>query len=280
MEFPIEDPRTSARQVVRDSVDAGLWNRNDAFTRKLVDTIKAHRLYSHPILKAWERNEFTAESMRMVHSEVRVAFAIVFTDALLRLAQTTTQIEPMVGPRAKMAARFLILLNVMDELGFKPNPAEAESFAGHPGHSHYWQLTETLEALGAPEETWASYVAAPESRVTRESIERNFGDHLRLATVLAVIETVFVPYYDPWARNTIAVCSSDIADGYHSIHVGDAEGNSVDDDHSEDSWYIVRQALTPERYAEVETVTAEVLDVWNRFIDMLLRRHEELKRAA
>lgn len=284
MQLPIDNPRKYCRQLVRESVDSATWSRNEAFTHRLADTIRGHRLHTHPIVDAWRRKQFTAESMQLVHLEVRSAYAVVFTDALLRLMQTTSQLEPKLGYKAKLAARFLILLNVVDELGGKPNPGGTETLYGHPGYSHYWQLAETLDALGAGEDVWHSYVPTPEARATRETLEKNFDDHLRLSVILAAIETVYVPYYNPWAANTVHICSpdtsTDVAEGYHSVHVDDEEGKSLDEDHSEDSWHVVRQALTPDRYAEIEKFTVETLDVWARFMDMLLRKDQELKRVA
>lgn len=280
MSYPIADPRTTSRQIVRESVDAETWRKNEAFTNKLVASIRNHRLSSHPVMDAFNRKHFTCETMAMVHSEVRVAFAEHFTDALIRLMQTTGELERRLGAKAKMAARFLIELNVLEELGFKPNRSDRNGFCGHPAYSHYWQLTDTLAALGQPESKWSSYVPEPESLAVRERLLGAFNDHLRLATILAAIETAFVPYYGPWAVNTIAVARTDISGGYHSIHVEDESGVAVDDDHSEDSWYIVRQAVTPDRYEEVEKFLGEVLDEWARFVDMFFVKDRAMRSAA
>ncbi|WP_146209828.1 hypothetical protein [Vitiosangium sp. GDMCC 1.1324] len=280
MNFPIENPRDVSRQIVRESIDAELWRKNEAFTNQLEHIIKTSRLYNHPLLQSWVRKEFTLESMGIVHSEVRYAFAEHFGDALIRLMQTTGSFERKLGAKAKMAARFLIQLNVLEELGYKPTPRGKTGFCGHPGFSHYWQLVDTLTALNHPEAKWAAYVPAPESVAVRESLLGSFDDHLRLAVVLAGIETAFIPYYGPWAENTIAVSPTDISGGYHSIHVEADDGTVVDHDHSEDSWYIVRQALTPDRYAEIETFLKDVLEMWARFVDMLAAKDRDVKRAA
>jgi hypothetical protein len=280
MNFPIENPREVSRQIVRESVDPQTWRKNLAFTHKLEAMIKASRLFNHPVIASFARKEFTLASMAIVHSEVRAGFAEHFGDALIRLMQTTGTLERRLGAKAKMAARFLIQLNVLEELGYKPTPLGKTGFCGHPGFSHYWQLLETLTALGEPEAAWAAYVPSPEALAARETLLGNFDDHLRLAVVLAGIETGFIPYYDPWAANTIAVSQTDISGGYHSIHVEDASGAVVDHDHSEDSWYIVRQAATPDRYAEIEAFLADLLERWARFIDMLAAKDREIKRAA
>lgn len=280
MQFPLENPRQHSRQLVQNSVDPKTWERNTGFTHGLVDKIVKHRLCNHPVLGALDRKEFTLESARMMHLEFRVAFAQIFTDGLIRLMETTNQLEPALGAKAKVAARFLIQMNVLEELGYRPNSAGTEEFCGHPGFSHYLLFTDTLAALGASEDTWKSYVASKESWAARETLEGNYDNHLRLAVVLALCETAFVYYAGPWAKNTIHVCKTDIAGGYHSIHVEDADGTSIDDDHSEDSWYIVRQALTPERYGEIDSMLTEVLDIWSDFGDMWLRKHQAMKLAA
>jgi len=280
MSFPIENPREASRQLVRASVDARTWQQNTAFTDRLEAMIRSSRLWNHPVIASWARNEFTLASMAIVHAEVRAGFAEHFGDALLQLMQTTTTLERRLGARAKMAARFLVQLNVLEELGFRPTPLGTAGFSGHPGLSHYWQLVDTLAALGEPEERWAAYVASPEAAAAAATLRDNFGDHLRLAVVLAGIEAAFLPYYGPWAANTIAVSGTDLSGGYHSIHVADEAGVAVDDDHAEDSWYIVRQAVTADRYAEIEALLADVLEQWARFIDMLATKDRALKRAA
>ncbi|NVJ05909.1 hypothetical protein HUW63_11775 [Myxococcus sp. AM001] len=280
MKFPIENPREISRRIVRESVDADLWQQNEDFTRKLERGIKDSRLFNHPVIASFARKEFTLKSMGLVHSEVRYAFAEHFGDGLIRLMETTGALERRLGAKAKMAARFLIQLNVLEELGYKPTPLGKAGFCGHPGFSHYWQLVDTLTAVGHPEERWSSYEASPESAAVRKRLLDSFSDHLRLAVVLAGIETAFIPYYGPWADNTLAVCPTDISDGYHSIHVEDESGAVVDTDHSEDSWFIVRQALTPDRYAEVESFLSDTVEEWARFVDMLAAKDREVKRAA
>lgn len=279
MDFPSDNPREVSRQVVRESVDPELWRKNEAFTDKLDHMIKTSRLFHHPVVESWARKEFTLASMAIVHSEVRYAFAVHFGDALIRLMQTTGTLEHRLGPKAKMAARFLIQLNVLEELGFKPTPLGKSGFYGHPGFSHYWALCDTLEALGHTEDKWRAHVPSPESVAVREALLGAFDDHLRLAVMLAGIEAAFIPYYDPWAANTIAVCPTDISGGYHSIHV-EGDTGAVDHDHSEDSWYIVRQALTPDRYAEIEAFFRDTLELWARWVDMLAVKDREIKRAA
>lgn len=269
------DSRTATRQLIRDTVDPALWTRNEAFTRALVsDTILAHRLHRHPILQAWENGEFTLRGIQLVHTEVRAAFLEAFSESLLRLMQTASQLEPTLGYRAKLAARFLVQLNVLDEIGFKIDGSDGRAL-GHPSFAHYWLLADAMRTLGLDEADWRAHTPSPEARATRATLDENQNDHLRLAVLLACIETVFMPYYGPWAKNSIRVCPA-LAEpnGYHSVHVEDDAGHFVDDDHSEDSWYVVRQALTAERYDEIRRFTGALLDTWAKLFDRL----HELRR--
>lgn len=274
MSAPQTDSRSAARKLIKESVDPSLWEDNEAFTRKLVrETILAHRLHRHPILDAWHANAFTLDGIRLVHMEVRTAFLEVFSESLLRLMQTSSQLEPTLGFKAKLSARFLVQLNVLDEIGFKLGASEDGSYVGHPSFAHYWLLADAMSSLGLSEAQWRSHTPSPEARATRATLDDNQNDHLRLAVLLACIETVFMPYYTPWAKNSIHVCPELRApNGYHSVHIEDEEGHSVDDDHSEDSWYVVRQALTPERRTEIVPFTISVLDTWAALFDSLLER--------
>lgn len=221
----VDNPRKVSRQLVKNSVDANVWDRNTEFTNRVVKKIRDHRLCHRPVIDALDRGEFTLESVRMMHLEFRVAFARIFTDGLIRLVQTTSQLEPTLGAKAKVDARFLIQLNVLEELGYRLNPSGSDYFCVHPGYSHYSLFTDTLTALGAPESSWKSYVPSKESLAARETIEGNHNDHLRLAVVLALCETVFVYYAGPRAKNTLSVCKQEIANGYRSIHVEDEDGS-------------------------------------------------------
>lgn len=272
------DSRTAARELIKASIEPALWEQNEAFSRKLVaETILAHRLHRHPILDAWNRSEFNLAAIRLVHMEVRAAFLETFSESLLRLMQTSSQLEATLGFKAKLAARFLVQLNVLDEIGFALGTSSDGHNVGHPKFAHYWLLADAMQALGLTEAQWRTHTPSPEARATRATLDGNQNDHLRLAVLLACIETVFMPYYNPWAKNSIKVCPALSApNGYHSVHIEDDEGHSVDDDHSEDSWYVVRQALAPSRYEEIREFTASLLETWAQLFDSLLTRSRAL----
>ena len=112
--------------------------------------------------------------------------------------------------------------------------------------------------------------ATPMARAARKTFEENYQDYALLTTVLALSESVFDKYAGSWADNVARSENIDTKKGYHSIHVQHDDGHSVDDDHSEDSWTLVKQALTPERYEEIEAKCEAWLDIWAQFADHVM----------
>jgi hypothetical protein len=170
----------------------------------------------------------------------------------------------------KIAARFLVALNVLDELGFEPGVVTEGEYAGSPLQSHYLEFEKTLHELGLTDQQISDYVPSDAAVACRRTLENVFGDHTMLALVLAIAETVFVKFAGPWAQNVRKRTAVDTTKGYHAIHV-EIGGSSVDDDHAEDMWLLFRQALEPAHYDRARAKAKEVLDTWTAFLDHLGR---------
>jgi hypothetical protein len=80
---------------------------------------------------------------------------------------------------------------------------------------------------------------------------------------------VFTQFAGPWAKGVGAKTSIDVSGGYHSIHV-EKDGQFIDDDHSEDAWFVFQQAITPDRHDEILSRVSEWLDTWSSFLDQLV----------
>ena len=270
-----DNPRKQARQAIQSVVSPELWKRNGEFSSHLLDVIQAHGISRHPLMAALSEAKFDLALMRAFHLEFQHAFARVFTDALLRLMFTTRELETEFGPLGKVAPRFLLQLNLLDELGFKPGTAKG-GFSGSPMLAHYVQFDQLLSQLELSRENIAAYRPSGAALACQASFEENFDDHMLLSCVLAVAETVFGRYSGPWAMNVGASTGVDVSQGYHSIHV-EHEGESIEDEHSEDAWCVFRQAARPERYDEIESSVKRWLDTWCEFLEHLLtqgQKHE------
>lgn len=267
--YEVGDSRKAGRQAVRSSVPASLWEQNAGFRSRLVESILAHRIVSHPIIAELDAGRLDLAAQARFHLEFRHAFAQIFTDALVQAMFTSRQLEDRLGVMGKVSARFLLQLNVLDELGFVPAAAGAVEYAGNPRLSHYAEFAETLRQLGVSAAQAVSYAPSVIAGKCRATFEDSYDDHAALTGILAVAETVFTSFAGPWAKCVGASTGIDVSTGYHSIHV-EKDGHFVDDDHSEDAWLVFQQALTPERYAGIAAAVTRWLDTWSAFFDQFL----------
>jgi len=262
-------PRQIARQAVQGSVAPDLWKKNRAFSEELKKTILSHRLVHHPLIGEMDSKTMSPAVAKMMHLEFGHAFAQIFTDSVVRAMFDCSQVEPRCLAVGKVGARFLLQLNLLDELGFVPGDATTGEYAGSPLLAHYVQFDEVTKSLGVSEAEKASYKPHKASVAARKSFEDQYGDYVLLTGVLAVAEQVFTKFAGPWARSTNRSAGVDISKGYHAIHVEDAEGGFLDDDHSEDSWYVFSQAVEPARYDELRKKVVNWLDVWAEYCDAM-----------
>jgi hypothetical protein len=264
------DPRQTARKAIIDSVPKGIWDQNRVFMNEMNKLIESHRILSHPLIALMNKGTFNENAIRRFHLEFGYAFAQIFTDAVLQAMGTCKQLERRLGPKGKMASRFLLQLNMLDELGFEQPDGKSEGYIGSPNESHYVKFHETLSQLGVSHEQMLAYQASPFAMACRQSFESTYSDHVALTCVLACAESCFDVFAGPWAKNTEAKTKVKVEGGYHSIHVLDEAGHGIDDAHSEDMWFIFCQAVTPDRYAEMRSNVQLWVDTWAKFADSLL----------
>lgn len=276
----LNEARKNGRQIIQQSVPPALWQQNGRFCDRLHAVINSHRMSHHPLIRAMKSASIDAAGQRTIHLEFRYAFSQIFTDALLMAMFRTVELEPRLGSVAKVAGRFLIQLNVLDELGFVPNGSTTAEYAGHPNRAHLLEFDSTLHQLGFSQEEINSYIPSEAAVASRRAFEDDYDDLTLLVTTLAAAEAVFVHYTVAWANNVHARTTVDTEHGYHSIHT-DHDGEFLDDDHSEDMWFVLRQALVPERYAQVLAHVQKVLDTWSRLLDsMMASASTEVSAAA
>ncbi|MDT3251682.1 hypothetical protein QZQ97_12180 [Serratia sp. root2] len=225
---------------------------------------------TNPILSKMNSGEFNLNQMKVFHLEFYHAFAQVFTDAVIEALSSAKQLEGRLGARAKMAARFLLQINLLDELGFHPGTGSDGSYNGQPALAHYVQFFNTIEQLGMSEDEVKAWMPMSSSVACRATFENAYGDYPQLVALLAVAETVFHDFATPWAKSVDVATDIDVSRGYHSIHVETETGESIEDGHSEDAWILFCQAITEDRFEEMVQRVDLWLKVWNDFCNDLL----------
>ncbi len=263
------NPRESGRKAIEETVAPQDWKENRKIAESLKTMLAKHPISTHPLMEFFENETLDNKLSLRLHQEFGYAFAQVFTDAVIKAMFLSSQMEDRLGPRAKATARFLWALNLQDELGYFPGE-DGENYKGNPYEAHYFQFVQLFKDLGATETAIKEYVPSDAAIKARKSFEDSYSDYKDLTTILALAESIFDDFAGPWADNVGRSTNIDVSKGYHTIHVEDDHGESIDDEHSEDSWTLFCQAITPEDGEELKKKTRDWIDTWHSFADSLL----------
>jgi len=274
----MEHPREQGREFLKKTVPADLWNQNWQFCDELKKLIHSHKINRHPLIGVLNNEILNKEISKMIHLEFAYAFAQIFTDALIYAMAKSAELEPRLGPEAKVAARFLFQLNLLDELGFQPSEKISGDYFGNPELAHYCQFVSTVKSLGANPQDIYKFKPSASAMDSRQTFVAYFDNYVMLAGVLACAETVFSLFAGPWARSVSKSTQIDVSQGYHKIHVEDESGEFLDDYHSEDSWYLLAQALVPDKYKELRDNMNDWLDIWADFADNIVHLARNIDR--
>jgi hypothetical protein len=259
--------RELGRNTIKATLSDEAWTQNTYFTNELKGMIASHRLMTHPMINILNSGKLSEDAVKLFHIEFYFAFAQVFTDAIVTAMASASELEARLGPMGKVSARFLLQLNLLDELGFEPCDDGFGEHKGDPGLAHYIEFHKVLKQLGITADTLRAHVPSEIARKGRATYEDTYGDYLMTIGLLAAAENIFTVFAGPWSRSVALSTSIDTKVGYHSIHVADEDGSFLDDDHSEDTWYLVRQALTAERKSELKQKMLGWLDAWSEYLD-------------
>lgn len=193
----------------------------------------------------------------------------------------TRQLEPRLNPASKMPARFLLTLNTLDEFGFRPGADENGYYRGNPCYAHYPLFEGVLDELCITLPERVGYQPSKIANEVREFLQASYDDLATVTALLAVAEEEVILYSPPLRRSTGAV-GLDVENGYYNVH-GTSDDNSAeanDDDHEDDLWYVLAQALTPNRDEELRVLCLKYCDLWNDFWSLQMKLLDNQKIAA
>jgi hypothetical protein len=262
----LDQPRKKAIAAMRASIAQDLWQRNAAFVENLRQLIATHPVARHRAIGVLNSGALDLASMRTIHLEYRHAIVQIFTDALLAAQLQTRQLEPRLAPGAKLAPRFLITLNDLDEFGFRPGSDAEGYYRGNPAYAHYPLFERVLDDYGISLRQRQSYQASRISRQVRQFLEHSYGDYLDVVVLLAAAEEEVILFSPPLREATCAL-GIGVDDGYYFVHgvSEDDTAEAADDDHENDLWLALTQALTPEHYPRVQQLCMRYCDLWDQF---------------
>jgi len=267
-----EEPRRKAIAAMRNSLHTAAWDNNAHFIGELRTAVGQHPVATHPAIAALNRGELSLAAMRHIHLEYRHAIVQIFTDALLMAQHLSHRLEPRLPPGAKMPARFLLTLNDLDEFGFRPGTDRLGHYAGNPEYAHYPLFEAVCDDLGLSVAQRREHVPSPIAQQVRTYLEAAYGDYDAVVALLAVAEEEVILFSPPLREATKAL-GIDVTTGYYHVHgvSTDDTAEAADDDHEDDLWIILNQALEPRRYAAVRAMCLHYCDLWAEFWTEQLR---------
>lgn len=276
----LNNPRQSARDLLKESVSNERWEQNREFLNRLRQRIGQHPVTNHPAIEALNSSAFDIEGIRQVHLEYRHAIVQIFTDALLMAQIQTKQLEPSLESGVKMYARFLLTLNTLDEFGFKPGVDNSGYYRGNALGAHYPLYEEVLDELGIDRIEREQYEPSEFSRRLRDFLESSYEDLSEVVSLLAAGERVVVLFSAPLRENAKTV-GVDTSKGYYMVHGAsdDDQSEGDDDTHEDDLWYVLMQSLSPDQYANVEAMCEKYCDLWVSFWDAQMKLVEAKQKV-
>ena len=99
----------------------------------------------------------------------------------------------------KMAGRFLLTLNVLDEFGFRPGRMQGLATWSNPAYAHH-PLYEDVECLRHFQRARTTIGPVPSQREVRALLEDSYGRYTDVATLLAVAEEEVILFSRRCAR--------------------------------------------------------------------------------
>jgi hypothetical protein len=268
MQMNLDNPSKNARLLMRSSVDESLRLQNEVFCSQLLADIKNHPLFRSPAIDTLKSGTFDKVTLRDVHLDFRHGGVQIFTDAIVMAQFHTRQLEHRLGAKGKMAPRFLLALNLLDEFGFRPGRGESknERYRGNPLLSHPLLFDSMLEEFGVDDIARDSFLVSPAARELRGSFEAAFGNFWNLLVLLVVAEEIAM-VYSPVMRQAASIVGINVEDGYYMVHGSseDATADAFDDDHQRDAFEILVCTIEPTQYAEIRAVAMNCCMLWDSF---------------
>lgn len=264
--------RQAARDAVRASVPDELWDENESFVRELIRSIEAHPAGRHPLSQAMHAGEFDRSALKLIALEFHHAFGQVFPNVVLQAMQLAQQLQARLGIAGASACRFLLQLNLLDELGFSMGSAP-DGLGGDPRRAHAVKLRELMEALGVSDRDLSEYRPTLAATRVREAWDTVYADGALLIPLLAVAEMLSQRFFAP-AKRTMTARGVEPVD-YLDAHMEDVGGVHLDAVHADDLWYASTQFTEAKRRDEIRGSTLDALDRIAAFLDSLAERAVE-----
>ena len=258
--------RREALDFIQSSIDAEHWTANAQIEQNFKKLIDEHPLFELEILKDLNHQKLTIDQLKVIHINYLHSIVKIFTDALSMLIfqayslDTNPNIFPEKRVVSKIYARYLLSLNLLDELGFDTIHLNKSS----PAKSHlayYLQLLKQLDIDGLQTQS-----AQQQAYDIAEFIQKNYNNYAALLLILSITEKQVIVFSEALSLN-LAKYNAEFQQGYYSCYgVADEQDHLANDDnHENDLWYLFIQAFEAKNHQTLSNVLEDYLNLWCNF---------------
>lgn len=243
-----EQTRAEVLLFIENSLSPELWKKNTQAICNFKQSTSDHALFKHPILTRLHQSQLNIEQLKFIHFNYFTAIVKNFTDALSMTIYQAFQLESHHNIKAqdriaaKVYARYLLSLNLIDELGFNTHQLEKSS----PSKSHlvyFLKLIQQLK-LNISDQKQLEF----ETLALAQFIQEHMHSYADLLLILACTELQVIKFSEA-LRTNLAAYNPVFTQGYYACH-GIAETCSTtlanDDNHEDDIWILFTQCYKPE----------------------------------
>ncbi len=261
--------REKGRLALKKCISSIQWEQNKRQSKNIISMINSHPIKQHKLAINLRENSLSLEQLLLTHSEFKFTFSQPFTDLLLKLMLASTILYEKTGKiEAVTVARFLLQLNLLDELGYKPGSQNGD-YTGDPKHAHFLQLCTTMSSLNISEN---DYVPSYAAVTIRDLLERSVDIDFSVGTALLFAsESLFPLFANTFARNLETALGHELTSGFHSIHTDDEIGSNIEESHAQDCYIVLIASLTNANLSLVNYYVKFFLDMTVTFCDNLLK---------
>ncbi|MDC4670665.1 iron-containing redox enzyme family protein [Acinetobacter baumannii] len=262
-----DNPRQKALLGMKNSIPTEQWEENLKFLKQLRARIAELPVCNHPAIEVLNNGLLDKFTLTRIHLEYRHAIVQIFTDALLMAQFQTKQLEPKLHSGAKMFPRVLLSLNVLDEFGFRPGTDPDNYYLGNPEYAHYPLYEDLLNDYDLSEKDRREYQPSKIADQVRNFLESSYDSYIKVVALLAVAEEEVILFSPPLREATKAIGIDVEGGGYYHVHgvSTDETSEAADDDHEDDLWFALAQAITKEDYESLTTLCMDYCALWNEF---------------
>ena len=258
--------RHNARKILIDSIEKEKLLDQQCFTNTLRNSVSTHRLLSHPIIELLKDKKVSKDNYKKILLDFR-GLVSTFTDLLYGAAVFCRELEKYTGDGIKIHSRFLLNLNIIDEMGLFLFPSKLHESSSL--YSHHLLFEEVLKTIEADENVLCFNNSGQSEKIKQLWVESIKSDFLSCLSCLISTEVVALHINPALKINAEIFENLSFNSGYFYVHGSSSHDsmNAADDHHENDLWLLAAIAVENSKQSIFSEKIMYSMNKWAEFWD-------------